>query len=246
MNDFGSLSHCIVDGDVAAINRSRRVRGGAFAASTILEVAAVATSLLWPLLATAVLPPQHMPTPVPIFHAVQDQPVPQNVNTHPATGRPTFGRNILTQPPAIPVHVFTGADMSSVSAPPEIGHGPGDPNGLFVTNVASGPAPPVAKPRSSAPLVRGGDVMSALLIHRVQPDYPKIAQVMHLSGTVQLRAIIGTDGSVQNIEVVSGSPILANAAVAAVRQWKYQPTQLNGKPVEVETVVTVQFQMQQQ
>ena len=245
MNDFGSLSHCIVDGDAAAIGRSRRVRGGAFAASTILEVAAVATLLLWPLLATAVLPPQHMPTPVPIFHAVQEQPMPQNVNTHPASARPTFGRNILTQPPSLPVHVFNSAYTSSPTAP-DIGGGPGDPNAAIVTNLSSGPAPPVAKPRSSTPVVRGGDVMSALLIHRVQPDYPKIAQAMHLSGTVQLRAIIGRDGSVQNIEVVSGSPILANAAVAAVRQWKYQPTQLNGKPVEVETVVTVQFQMQQQ
>jgi len=87
--------------------------------------------------------------------------------------------------------------------------------------------------------------MNALLIHRVQPEYPEPAKWLHLSGTVQLRAIIGVDGSVRNIEVVSGNPILANAAVGAVRQWKYQPTQLNGKPVEVDTVVTVQFQMQQ-
>jgi len=244
MNDFGRLSQCIVDRDATAIGRPRRVRGGTFAVSAILEVAAVAALLLWPLLATAVLPPQHMPTPVPIFHAVQEQPSPQNVNTHPATGRPTLGRNILTQPFYIPVHVFTGADAIS-SAPPEIGDGPGDPNATTITNLSSSPAPPLVKPGNNAPVVRGGDVMNALLIHRVQPEYPEPAKWLHLSGAVQLRAIIGVDGSVRNIEVVSGNPILANAAVGAVRQWKYQPTQLNGKPVEVDTVVTVQFQMQQ-
>jgi len=90
-----------------------------------------------------------------------------------------------------------------------------------------------------------GGVMNALLIHRVEPDYPKIAITMHLSGTVQLRAIIGTDGTIQNIQVVSGNPILATAAVAAVKQWRYQPTRLSGQPVEVETVITVQFQMEQ-
>ena len=85
--------------------------------------------------------------------------------------------------------------------------------------------------------------MDALLLHRVEPEYPNIAITMHLSGTVQLRAIIGTDGAIQNIQVVSGNPILANAAVAAVKRWRYQPTRLSGKPVEVETLITVQFSM---
>lgn len=85
--------------------------------------------------------------------------------------------------------------------------------------------------------------MNARLIHRIEPVYPLAAKMMRLSGTVQLRAIIGTDGSVRNIEVVGGNPILAAAAVAAVEQWRYQPTRLSGKPVEVETVITVQFQM---
>jgi len=65
--------------------------------------------------------------------------------------------------------------------------------------------------------------------------------MIHLAGTVQLRAVIATDGSVRNLEVVGGNPILAKAAVDAVRQWRYQPTLLSGKPVEVETIVTVEF-----
>jgi periplasmic protein TonB len=88
--------------------------------------------------------------------------------------------------------------------------------------------------------------MESALIHRVEPLYPRIAISMHLSGTVQLRAIIATDGSVQNLEVLSGSPILARAAEDAVRQWRYRPTLLSGVPVEVETYVTVTFVLGQQ
>jgi protein TonB len=84
-------------------------------------------------------------------------------------------------------------------------------------------------------------VMDASLIHRVQPEYPATAKLIRLSGTVQLRAIIGTDGRVRELEIVGGNPILAQAAVAAVRQWRYQPTQLSGMPVEVQTQITVTF-----
>lgn len=87
--------------------------------------------------------------------------------------------------------------------------------------------------------------MAGSLIRRVDPQYPEIAKAIHLSGTVRLRAIVGTDGRVQNLEVLSGNPILANAAVAAVRQWRYRPTLLSGTAVEVETFITVNFVLSQ-
>jgi protein TonB len=83
--------------------------------------------------------------------------------------------------------------------------------------------------------------MEGALIHRVEPIYPMIARNMRLSGTVRLRAVIATDGSVQNLEVLSGSEILARAARQAVEQWRYRPTLLSGVPVEVETYITVTF-----
>jgi protein TonB len=86
--------------------------------------------------------------------------------------------------------------------------------------------------------------MDGSLIHRVEPDYPRIAIITRLSGTVVLRATIGTDGEVHGIEVLSGNPILAEAARAAVRQWRYRPTLLDGQPVEVETQITVNFVLQ--
>jgi len=88
--------------------------------------------------------------------------------------------------------------------------------------------------------------MAAALIYQVQPKYPAIARTIHLQGTVYLRAIIATDGTVRQLEVISGNPILANPALQAVHQWRYQPTRLNGEPVEVETLITVNFVLQPQ
>ena len=88
--------------------------------------------------------------------------------------------------------------------------------------------------------------MAAALIYKVQPQYSAIARTMRLTGTVYLRAIISTDGTVRQLEAISGNPILANLALQAVRQWRYQPTRLNGEPVEVETFITVNFILDQQ
>jgi protein TonB len=81
----------------------------------------------------------------------------------------------------------------------------------------------------------------ALLIHEVEPEYPALARHAHVGGVVQLRAIIGRDGTVQNLILVSGQPLLVEAAMDAVKQWVYKPAYLNGVPVEVVTEVSVHF-----
>jgi TonB family protein len=90
----------------------------------------------------------------------------------------------------------------------------------------------------------GGNVQAARLVKRVQPTYPTVAREEHLSGTVKLHAIIGIDGSVQSLRVWSGRCSLARASVDAVRQWRYQPTLLNGNPVEIDTQIDVIFSLQ--
>jgi protein TonB len=86
-------------------------------------------------------------------------------------------------------------------------------------------------------------VQAAKLIKRVQPTYPMLAREEHLSGTVRLHAIIGTDGSVQSLHVARGPCSLAKASIDAVRQWRYQPTMINGVPVEVDTEIDVIFNL---
>jgi protein TonB len=83
--------------------------------------------------------------------------------------------------------------------------------------------------------------MEGNLIHRVEPIYPAIAKQARIQGIVLLRATISKDGSIENLQLLSGHPMLAQAAIGAVRHWRYRPYYLNGDPVEVETQVTVKF-----
>jgi len=94
-------------------------------------------------------------------------------------------------------------------------------------------------------LLIGGSVAAAKLINRVQPIYPVLARQTGIQGVVKLHAILGKDGTVQQLQVLSGHPLLVQAALDAVRQWIYQPTLLEGKPVEVDTEIDVFFQLQQ-
>jgi protein TonB len=108
-----------------------------------------------------------------------------------------------------------------------------------------GGAPPPPKPKLTGPLKVGGNVQAARILNRVQPVYPPLARQTRISGTVRLHAIISKDGSIQQLEVISGHPLLQQNALDAVRQWRYQPTLLNGEPVEVDTTIDVIFSLNQ-
>jgi len=84
-------------------------------------------------------------------------------------------------------------------------------------------------------------VSAARILRKVAPDYPKKARKAHVEGVVRLHAIIGKDGAIQDLSVISGDPLLTEAAMKAVRQWRYEPTLLNGDPVEVDTTIDVIF-----
>jgi TonB family protein len=85
------------------------------------------------------------------------------------------------------------------------------------------------------------DVAASRLIHRVEPEYPEEARTQHIQGSVTLDVQIGGEGAVHNIAVVDGNAMLAEAAVQAVRQWRYQPYSVDGRPVEMQTRVTIRF-----
>lgn len=98
----------------------------------------------------------------------------------------------------------------------------------------------VAKP-PDVPVLVGGDVQAAKLIKRMVPAYPRAAIQTRISGTVHLLGIIAKDGTIQRLQVLSGHPLLRQAALDAVSQWIYRPTILNGQPVEVEAPIDVIF-----
>jgi protein TonB len=152
------------------------------------------------------------------------------------------------QPPSIPDHI---ADIheEAAPAPVEIASsvvgGTGDRaarNSVLHSILSSGfnVLPPPAHPTvTRAPLT--SRIMEGNLVHKVKPEYPAMARQARIQGTVVLEAVISREGTIQNLQVLSGHPMLVPSALAAVRQWRYRPYFLNGAPVEVETQVTVNF-----
>jgi periplasmic protein TonB len=118
-----------------------------------------------------------------------------------------------------------------------------------VPSAAPPPPPPPVKKEEPKPVVQrirvGGNVQQARLRHQPRPVYPPLAKQARISGVVKLNAIISKDGSIQNLSVISGHPLLVPSAMDAVKQWRYEPTLLNGEPVEVVTQIDVNFTLSQ-
>jgi protein TonB len=89
----------------------------------------------------------------------------------------------------------------------------------------------------------GGDVIAARALYQPRPVYPQLAIMAHVQGTVMLQAIVGRDGSIQDLKVLSGPALLVRAALDAVKTWRYQPTLLNSEPVDVLTEIDVNFNL---
>src|ERR1700691_459665 len=118
---------------------------------------------------------------------------------------------------------------------------PGGQMGGIIGGIIS--STPVAVPKVATPqrIRVSQGVSQGLLIRKIQPNYPPLARQERIQGSVLLQAEISKDGSIENLHLISGHPMLAPAAIEAVKQWKYKPYILNGEPVEVETQITVNF-----
>jgi protein TonB len=101
--------------------------------------------------------------------------------------------------------------------------------------------PPAAIQQLSEPVAVSEQAERALLIHTVNPAYPPEARVQKLHGSVVLQAVVGRDGSVQDLKIIRGYFILGQAAIAAVKQWRFQPYTVNGRAAATQTVITINF-----
>ena len=135
------------------------------------------------------------------------------------------------------------AASSEVPAPPALGNMSGaDQSAISSIVQAATPASvPKVAPKETLKVSQG--VTQGLLLKRVQPNYPRQALQMHLQGAVELQAVIGKNGIISSVKVLSGEPILARAAAQAVLQWKYKPYLLDGEPVDIQTQITVNFKL---
>jgi protein TonB len=169
----------------------------------------------------------------------------------PASGRqPIHSSNIhegqLQQPPTIP-NTIANLNEPQVGSAPDLG----DVGVIGGTNtrergiigsvgIAVDVAPP-PPPLAPTHLLKISHWAEGNLIYRVQPIYPSIARQARIQGTVELRAIISKAGTIEQLVVVRGHPMLVTSAIEAVRQWRYRPYLLNNEPIEVETEITVNF-----
>ena len=127
------------------------------------------------------------------------------------------------------------------------GGSPGGVIGGIISSTPVAPPPPPPPPKVEPPkrIRVGGQVQSALAISRPNPIYPPLAKQARIQGTVRLEAEISKQGTIESLRVISGHPLLVQAALDAVKQWRYKPTILNNEPVAVATTIDVNFTLSQ-
>jgi len=213
--------------------------------SVIVQAAALGALLLIPLIYTQTLPkamlstflvapPPPAPPPPPPAQAIVKQQVKPK----------TFAVSPAVAPTVIPKKIEVAKDEPPPAvAAPDVGGVPGGTGDVIGGIGTAAAPPPPPKPATPSRIKVGGAVQAASLVNKVTPEYPPIAKTAHVSGTVTLHAIIAKDGSIEKLEFVSGPPLLMASAMSAVKEWKYRPTMLNGKPVEVDTTVQVVFSL---
>jgi periplasmic protein TonB len=231
--------------------RLKTKRGMTTTISFVFQVVLVGILVLIPLLFTEALPKTQLmtflvapppPPPPPPPPAAAPVKVVKQIQTDIVNGQ-------LRTPTKIPQKVQMikedEAPAPVMSASGVIGGVPGGVPGGQMGGVIGGiiSSTPVAVPKVATPqrIRVSQGVTQGMIIRRVQPAYPPLARQARIQGPVVLQAEIGKDGSIQNLRLISGHPMLAPAAIEAIKQWKYKPYILNGEPVEVETTITFNF-----
>ncbi len=213
-----------------------------------LQALVIGLLLLLPLWKTVGVPTSRtLSTPISLGRTTAEPP-PRTAQTSSASaGQTNFHASRFLQPSHIPIVIsMTGEEPS----PPSTG---GAGTGVEGVGLAGSPTglpeslfngTRTVLPAAPAPMIRTfrtSNMLEGSLIRRVQPSYPALARSARIQGPVVLFAVISKAGTIDNLRVVSGHPLLVPAAIAAVRQWRYRPYILNSEPIEVETQITVNF-----
>jgi len=235
------------DSLVESSGRIKTKRGATTVISFILEFLFLGILVLLPLIFTEALPTKQLmtlitaPPPPP-----PPPPPPAATPVKVVKIQSELDNGQLRTPTAIPKKIqMIKEDEAPPAAAGVVGGVPGGVPGGTMGGVLGSvmSSMPTAVPKVATPQrVRVSQgVSQGLLIHKVLPQYPPLARQARIQGVVVLEALIGKDGGIQNLHVVSGHPMLTNAALDAVKQWRYKPYYLNGEPVEVETTINVNF-----
>jgi periplasmic protein TonB len=244
-SNLGSLQGCLVEGDPEQSKREQRGRRGALVISIATQSVAVAAIILIPLFGKPARMALANVVPLPPYYAHQPA-----KPSDPAQPHPQPPRNVcrFCPPTHIPTTIPTQAEpiQDDGDTPiPAILEGPPLPSAIPLdSRDGFRPRPPEQAQPETPHIVHVTHIDPALLTHRVEPVYPTLMRQIGRSGKVELSAIIATDGTIQSLQIVGGDPGFYQSAMDAVRQWRYRPTVLNGTAVEVETYITVIYNIQ--
>ena len=244
--------------DSGVAQRKRRTR--ATLLSFVLQLFLIGLLLLLPLWFTDVLPKQQLltfleappppPPPPPPAASTPSAAKVVKVTSNIANGRLRTPSRIppkvqmIKEDDAPPPVATTGGVVGGVPGGIPGGQLGGVIGGIISSSSSLAAVPRLSQPAPAVQRVRVSQgVIKGLLIYRVEPAYPPLAKQARIQGVVVMTALIDKGGNVQNLQVVSGHPLLAPAAIEAVKPWRYKPFLLNGQPVEVETTVTVNFRV---
>jgi len=228
-------------------NRSRR--GVTTVTSFALQALTVAALLASPLLRPQGLPSfHHLSTPVSLGPTLAEPSPPArrmvSMSTAPITPTDIRLRTPSQIPKGIPSNVDDAPPQVGNAGPAIVGTGSGDAND--VANLFAGGSRsilPAVRPATTVAPLRISNMNEGSLIRKVQPAYPMLARSARIQGAVVLQAVISKQGTIENLKVLSGHPMLVPATIDAVKQWRYRPYILNSEPVEVETQITVSFSL---
>ena len=231
----------------------------AFATTTsfVLNCLAVGVMLIMPLVFTESLPKAQLltflvapppPPPPPPPAAEQVQRVVRQIQTdlmntgqlRTPTRIPKKVEMIHEEEAPPPMPASTGGVIGGFGGVP--GGQIGGVIGSIVSATSAAAVPKFVAPTPQRVRISQG-VTKGLLVQKIEPQYPPLARAARVQGEVVLSAIIDSNGQINNLQLVSGHPMLVPAAIAAVKQWRYKPYLLNGAPVEVETTITVIFSL---
>ena len=210
------------------------------ATAFVLESIAAALIIMIPLLSTGIIPVSarvpHV-TPLPFVRVAPVHPRGDTLRSNGPSVPASSVVPVSNNPDAI--HYRRWQAEGNANIDPNFRLGSGGPVGPDVMVCAN--CVPIMQPPVHEKPVAISHLSEAQLVHRVEPVYPRMAVLANMQGEVKLHALIARDGTIQSLSVSSGPPILAQAALDAVRQWRYSPYILNGEAVEVEIFITVNF-----
>jgi len=242
-HDSASLRDCLVDGDAEQLNRARRTRRTSLLLSVVGQIGVLAALILIPILSKTprIALANVMPLP-PYYHTTTSEHTVERPHHSTRPHEFTFCLScppVLTTPHTQPTS--SGPSDENISGADIEGSGPecSECKGLAL-NTSPRPVIPVAPTPS---IVHVTNIDPAMLIHRVEPIFPTLARQTGREGRVELHALIGADGAVRSLQVLEGDPMFHQSALDAVGQWRYKPTLLNGRAVEVDTHITVIYRL---